>query len=212
METRIRMETMVKAVIFDMGGVIVDLDMDLCVRNFKQKAGFADIEDYLDIYHQKGFISDFEEGTLDEEGFFDECLRHCPEGTTRADIEHSFQSLLTGANKDVVKQIRELSKTCELYVLSNNNPVCTRRFMDILDEEGIRDLFKGMYFSFRMKMLKPGREIYEAVIADIGHSPEEMLFVDDSASNIKGAETVGLRTLLYTRGADIIRSICSPAG
>lgn len=200
-------ETMVKAVIFDMGGVIVDLDMDLCVRNFKEKAGFDDIEDYLDIYHQKGFVSKFEEGTLDEEGFFSECLKHCPQSTTHADIESSFRSLLTGANPDVIRQIRELSKVCELYVLSNNNPVCTRRFMDILDEEGIRNLFGKMYFSFRMKMLKPGREIYETVIADIGHKPEEMLFVDDSTSNIRGAEVVGLRTLLYTRGTDILQAL-----
>lgn len=195
--------SMIKAIILDMGGVILDLDVELCIRNFKEKAGFEGIEEFLDIYHQKGFISDFEEGLLDEDGFYAECLKHCPEGTSPKVIEESLYSLLWRAKPDMVRQIRELSKKYSLYVLSNNNPICTRRFLRILDSEGIRDCFKQYFFSFRMKLLKPGREIYDKVVGSIGFRPEECLFIDDSISNVEGAKVAGLDAVLYKDGLNI---------
>ena len=50
-------KTMIKAIVFDMGGVLVDLDMQACIRAFKERAGFSDIEDILDCCHQKGIIA-----------------------------------------------------------------------------------------------------------------------------------------------------------
>ena len=194
---------MTKAVILDMGGVILDLDVELCIRNFKEKAGFEGIEEFFDIYHQKGIISDFEEGLLDEDGFYAECLKHCPEGTSPEVIEESLYSLLWRAKPDMVRQIRELSKKYSLYVLSNNNPICTRRFLRIMDSEGIRDCFKQCFFSFRMKLLKPGREIYDRVVENIGFKPEECLFVDDSIANVEGGRAAGLDSVLYKDGLKI---------
>lgn len=194
---------MIKAVIFDMGGVILDLDMGLCVRNFKEMAGFSDIEEYLDIYHQKGFISDFEEGLSSEEDFYQECLKHCPKGTSREVLEYSFQSLLTGVKPDVARQIRALSKDYDLYVLSNNNPLCTRRFLHLLEKEGIRDCFKDMFFSFRMKLLKPGEAIFRETLGQIGCKPQEALFIDDAADNVEGAKVAGLNAVLYRDGMEI---------
>lgn len=201
---------MLKAVIFDMGGVILDLDMDRCVRNFKEVAGFSDIVEYLDIYHQKGFIGDFEEGILSEDEFYAECLRHCKEGTSPRDIEYCFNSLIAGPDHDVIRQIRELSRDYDLYVLSNNNPICSRKFLEILDEEGIASCFKGLFFSFRMKMLKPGREIYDEAVRRTGLRPEEILFIDDSAVNVEGAKAAGLNAILFKKGDNVLSEYYLP--
>ena len=194
---------MTKAIILDMGGVILDLDMELCIRNFREKAGFEGIEEYLDIYRQRGFISNFEGGLIDEKGFYEECLKHCPAGTTPKVIEDCFCSLLVGAKPDMVRQIRELSKSYTLYVLSNNNPICTRRFLRILEDEGIRDCFTGMFLSYKMGLLKPGRLIFDRVIESIGYKPEECLFVDDSIANVEGGRAAGLDSVLYKEGLNI---------
>jgi hypothetical protein len=55
---------MVKAVVFDMGGVLLRLDINKCIRALKEKAGFEDIEDYLNVYHQKGFVGELEAGNI----------------------------------------------------------------------------------------------------------------------------------------------------
>lgn len=195
---------MTKAIVFDMGGVILSLDRDLCLHNFKTKAGFSDIEDFLDIYHQKGFISDFEEGILDEEGFYQECFKHSRPGATPADIRDSFNSLLKCADQDVLRQVRELSEAgYDLYVLSNNNPICTRRFKEIMAEEGCLQYFKNMYFSFEWRLLKPGKEIYQKLVDTIGCPAGEILFIDDAVSNVEGAKSVGINAVLYAPGMDI---------
>lgn len=189
-----------KAIIFDMGGVVVELDKALCIRNFKEVAGMDDIEVYLDIFHQKGFISDLEEGLITEEEFYAEALSHCRPGATAADIEFCFQSLLTGFKPGMADNIRRLSKTCRLYVLSNNNPICVRRFNELLEQEGIRDCFTDFFYSYRFGLLKPGPEIYKQVIARIGCEPGEIMFVDDAPMNVEGAKAVGLDAVLYSDG------------
>ena len=194
---------MIKAIILDMGGVILNLDKELCVRNFKEKAGFSSIEEYLDIFHQKGFISDFEEGLIDEDGFYAECRKHCPEGTSDKVFEFCFQSLLADAKEDMVRQIKELSRRYDLYVLTNNNPVCIRRFYEILEENGIKDRFKGFFCSCEMKLLKPGREIFDVMLGKIGCRPEEALFIDDAIGNVEGARRAGLNAELFHDGLEI---------
>lgn len=194
---------MIKAILLDMGGVILTLDKECCARNFKEKAGFECIEDFLDIFHQKGFISDFEEGKIDEDGFYAECRKYCPEGTSDEVLEYCFQSLLTDAKEDVVRQIRELSTRYDLYVLTNNNPVCTRRFLEILDEKGLRSCFKEIFCSYKLKLLKPGAEIFKVVLKQIGCRPGEALFIDDAIRNVEGARKVGINAELYYDGLEI---------
>lgn len=195
---------MIKAVIFDMGGVILDLDMPRCIRNFKERAGFSDIETYLDVYHQKGFISDLEEGLIDESEFYEECLRHCTKGATADDIKFCLNSIVAGANLDIIRQIITLSKDYPLFILSNNNPVCLKHELEILDEEGVSGCFREFFFSFRMKMLKPGREIYDEVVRRTGFLPEEILFVDDSIANVESARAAGLNAVHYKKGVNVL--------
>ena len=55
---------MIKAIIFDLGGVLVDLDYDACVKKFKELLGFDRITEILDKSHQKGIFGDMEEGKI----------------------------------------------------------------------------------------------------------------------------------------------------
>jgi len=196
---------MIKALVFDMGGVLVNLDWDGCVRKFKEEAGFDSILMYLDRYHQKGFISEMEEGLIGENEFLDECLKYCRPGTDRATVKRCFAGILDKMDPRAVELIKECYGKLDMYILSNNNPITYQTFRDFLDEAGIPmdTTFKKAFFSFQMHMLKPYIEIYNKVIEEIGVNPEEILFVDDSASNIEGARAAGIHTLLFNPGGDI---------
>ena len=50
-----------KAVIFDMGGVLVDLDIEGCKAAFKSSLGYSNIDNIIDACHQKGIYGDLEE-------------------------------------------------------------------------------------------------------------------------------------------------------
>ena len=196
---------MIKAIVFDMGGVIVRLDMDRCIRNFKELAGFEDIEEYLDKFHQKGFISDLEEGKTRPEDFYRECLEHSRPGTTVETAQYCFCSLLDGLEEDSLDLIRSLRGRYDLYVLSNNNPVSRGYFREMMKKEGLdtEEVFTKEFYSYELKMLKPSREIYERVIEGVGRKPEEILFIDDARDNIEAASALGITTLWLRPGMDI---------
>lgn len=200
---------MIKAVVFDMGGIIVRLDMDTCIANFKQLAGFADIEDYLDRFHQKGFISDLEEGKTEPEDFYRECLKHSRPGTTMETVRYCFCSLLDGLEEDSLELIRSLRGRYPLYVLSNNNPISRAYFCEMLKKNGLdpAETFEKEFYSYELKMLKPSRKIYEKVIAEVGTKPEEILFIDDAKDNIEAAGALGITTLWLRPGMKIAEEV-----
>lgn len=199
---------MIKAVVFDMGGVLLSLDIQRCINAFKE-IGFEDIENYINIYHQQGFIGDLEEGRINEDQFFEECLKHCAPGTTREDVFHCFICLLDGLNMPVVEILKQLRGKYDLYLLTNNNPLSRRAFDNLMLENGLRseDIFTRQFYSYELKLQKPGREIFEKVIQGIGRTPEEILFVDDAPANCKAAEALGIKTVLYRPGADILTAL-----
>ena len=60
-----------------------------------------------------------------------------------------------------------------------------------------------------MKLLKPSRDFYGEVVRRIGLPPEELLFIDDSMANVKGARSVGIRAVHYVQGGDLEACITS---
>ena len=84
---------MIKALIFDMGGVLVDLDIEDCKRVFKETIGYHDIDNLIDACHQKGIYGDLEEGTLSAEDFRKIVLAGSDPGAKESDIDHAMSHI-----------------------------------------------------------------------------------------------------------------------
>ena len=199
---------MIKAVLFDMGGVIFRLNVPRCIDNFKTKEGFMDIEDFINIYQQQGFIGDFEAGKIDEEGFYANCMAHSRPGTSRETLADCFCSLLDGTNEDAIELIRSLRGKYKLYLLSNNNPISLKLLGEEMAKKGlpIDETFEKKFCSFQLKTQKPGKEFFRKAIEGIGLDPSEMLLIDDSTANLQSAGELGIQTLQYFQDLDIRKS------
>ena len=199
---------MIKAVVFDMGGVILRLNVPRCINRFKTEAGFMDIEDFINIYQQQGFIGEFEAGKIDEDGFYANCLAHSRPGTSRQTISDCFCSLLDGTNEDAVELIRSIRGKYRLFLLSNNNPISLALLGEELAKKGlpIDETFEKKFCSFQLKMQKPGKGIYLKAIEGIGLDPSEILFIDDSPANLQTARELKIQTLQYFQDLDIRES------
>ena len=199
---------MIKAVLFDMGGVIFRLNVPRCIDNFKTKAGFMDIEDFINIYQQQGFIGDFEAGKIDEEGFYANCMAHSRPGTSRETLADCFCSLLDGTNEDAIELIRSLRGKYKLYLLSNNNPISLKLLGEEMAKKGlpIDETFEKKFCSFQLKTQKPGKEFFRKAFEGIGLDPSEMLLIDDSTANLQSAGELGIQTLQYFQDLDIRKS------
>ena len=196
---------MVKAIVFDLGGVLIDLDFDRCVRAFREILGYERITEILDLWHQKGIYGDMEAGLITADEFRAEVLRESRPGCVPADVDRAMAGLLVGMDPEKVPLLEELSGKYALYGLSNNNEISVKRMHDIYEENGLdwRRIFRKEFISSRMKMLKPSREIFDAAAAEIGLPPAEILFVDDSQTNVDGALAAGWQAVYYKQGTDL---------
>jgi len=197
--------TMIKAIFFDMGGVLLPLHLDRCVKAYREIAGFKDIDQFLDPCHQNGFFLDLEAGRISLDAFMDECLRHCAPGTTRETIMQCHDHFFGTPSPETVAFVNEIGKRYDVFLLSNNNELSMILHRPNFASAGLPldTSFKKMFLSHEMKLLKPDPEIYLRAIRESGYRAEECLFIDDSQKNIDGALAVGMRAALLPPGASL---------
>ena len=196
---------MVKAIVFDLGGVLIDLDGERCVRAFREILGYERITELLDLSHQKGIYGEMEAGRLTADEFRAEILRESRPGCVPADVDRAMAGLLTGMDPAKVPLLERLARDYAIYGLTNNNEISVKRMHDIYEENGLdwQHVFRKEFISCRMKLMKPSREIFDAAAAEIGLPPEEILFIDDSQRNVDGAVAAGWKAALYKQGTDL---------
>ena len=204
---------MIKAIIFDLGGVLISLDKERCIRAFKEDAGFDRIEEFLDTCHQRGMIGDLEAGRISVAEFFAECRKYCRPGVTDEVIRRCFHALLNPITPETAGLLKRLSKRFDLYILTNNSSVTMEKtYADAL-QAGIdlRKTFRRIFVSQDLKLLKPSREIFDYVIAQTGLSPDELLYVDDSQRNVDAARAAGMNALQHDPGSNLAETLsCVP--
>ena len=195
----------IKAIIFDMGGVIVDLDIEDCKRAFKEYLGYYRIDELIDPCHQKGIYGDLEEGKISGDEFRRIVLQDSDPGALAENVDKAMWHILTGISPYKVEMLKRLSESYDLYLLSNNNPVCLPRAKAIFENAGIplEKIFRRCFYSFEMKALKPSETFYKAVVREIGIPAEQMFFIDDSQKNVDGAIAAGLPAVYYEPGTDL---------
>ena len=207
---------MIRAIVFDLGGVLIDLDFDNCVRSFREILGYERITEILDLSHQKGIYGDMEAGLISEDDFRAAVLKDSRPGCVPADVDRAMAGLLTGMDPAKVTLLEHLAEKYPIYGLSNNNEISTARMHEIYEENGLdwRRVFRKEFLSCRMKMMKPGREIFDAVAAEIGFPPAEILFVDDSQTSARVSQIIcnfgACRCSVTSGSASLPRRRCPP--
>ena len=190
-----------------MGGVLIDLDVKACREAFINDLGFLAIDEILDACHQKGILGELEAGQVSADEFRSFILAGSEPGHTLEEVDKALWQILVGIAPEKIDLLKRLVRKYDLYMLSNNNAVCTPRAVEIFAEAGypMYEGFKKCYISYQMKMMKPSADFYRAVIADIGIPSEEMLFVDDSQRNVDASISVGLPAVYYEVGTDLAK-------
>ena len=182
----------VTTIIFDLGGVIIDLDWNLCIRNF-ENLGISNMRNLVSTTLQRGFVLDYEMGKITDAQFRDEIRKNASGEVTDQQIDHAWTSLLVRVPEEKLNLLYELRKKYKILMLSNTNNLSFRYSEKMFEVNGknINDFFDKCYLSYQMKLAKPKPDIFEALLADAGLTAEECLFLDDGIYNIETAEKLG---------------------
>ena len=186
----------ISTLIFDLGGVIVDLDLAKCIQNFKE-LGLENIEQYLSNFGQKDFFMQFEKGQIGIPAFRNEIRKLAGIELTDAQIDEAWCSFLTQIPVEKLHLLSELKKKYRILLLSNTNPLHIQTAVAAeFSKTGktMQDFFDKCYLSYEMGMVKPDVEIFEALLADAQVKAEECLFLDDGKKNIDTAAALGIQT------------------
>ena len=186
----------ITTLIFDFGGVLINLDLNRCIQKFKD-LGVNNFENNLNNYGQKGIFLEFEKGLIDIPTFRDEIRKLAKKPLKDNEIDEAWCAFLCNIPDYKIELLLQLKKKFRLLLLSNTNPLHIE--ISARDEfarfgQTMQSLFDKCYFSYEMKMVKPDAEIFEALLADAGLTAEECLFLDDGEKNILQAEKMGIQT------------------
>ena len=194
-----------KAIIFDMGGVLVDLDIEGCKDTFRRELDYQNIDKIIDPCHQKGIWGDLEEGVLSAEEFRKTVLAESRPGATDKDVDEAMSKILVGIAPYKADLLRKMKEGYDLYMLSNNNAICLPYSSAMFTEAGVplATTFIRCFMSFEMKALKPSADFYKRVMAEIGRPSDELLFIDDSQVNVDASIAAGLPSVYYKPGTDL---------
>lgn len=197
---------MIKNLLFDLGGVVMNIRRENCVRAF-ETLGMTDADNLLGEYEQAGVFAGVENGSLSAAEFRDEIRRIIGRDIADDDIDAAFCKFLTGIPEDRLKALEDLHGRFGMYVVSNTNPIMwnseiARQFSKLGHD--INYYFDGTVTSFEARAMKPDARIFEKVVADFGIRPDETLFFDDSKANCEAAEKLGFRTVHVAPGTEFM--------
>lgn len=185
----------IRNIVLDLGGVVVDLDMKRTIREFG-RLGIRGLENADRLMSEHPFFRDYETGRISTVAFFEGMRGLSHDHVGVEDLERAWKTLVLDLQEDVLQLLRDMKKSFRICLLSNTNASHIDAMNDrLLERYGIRDfgdVFDRVYYSFRLGMRKPDREIFEFVLEDNGIPAANTLFIDDSSDNIESAAGLGI--------------------
>ncbi|MDC0230692.1 HAD family phosphatase [Aureispira] len=203
----------IKNIIFDLGGVLIHLNLNKTEEALKALLGDeeAHSEEALLLRNSSIFV-DLEVNAINEDDFLETIQNYGRNTVSKTQIEIAWNAMLLTFPVQGLNLIRDLRAAgYRLFVLSNTNSIHIRAFREILQKEhGINDfdaLFDKAYYSHLVGLRKPNEAIFQHVLDDQQIEAKETLFIDDNAPNLAGAAKVGIQGLLLEMNGNVDKAV-----
>jgi putative hydrolase of the HAD superfamily len=190
--------TQIKNIIFDLGGVIINLDYDKSIQEL-QKLCKSNCSIAYSQKEQSQLFDLLETGNCSNEEFRNALRDNYQLDATDEEIDKAWNAMLLDIPKERIDLLLELGKSYRIFLLSNTNAIHMKRFNEIVSHSftipSLDSLFERTYYSHLIGKRKPDALVFEEIMAANGLDKSETLFIDDSIQHIESAAKVGLKTL-----------------
>ena len=195
-----------EAIIFDLGGVILNIDYNLTRYAFED----AGIKNFHEMYSQANaddLFSKLETGRISEEDFYNEMNKRTRLDLPKEQIRNAWNAMLLTFREDSLEFLDSIRSKYKLFLLSNTNHIHLHAFNKIYHrtkrDKPFDEYFDELYYSCEIGLRKPNADIFEFVLKNNSLEPEKTIFIDDSVQNVDAAREVGIRGILLRPGKAI---------
>ncbi len=196
----------IDAIIFDLGGVLINLDYQLTEDAFVN-LGCTNFKELYSQLNQTDLFDRFETGKISLFHFVNRLLDQLPRGTNANQVVHAWDAMILDFPKDRMERLQEIGKQKRIFLLSNTNELHVMAVRSSLKKsvghDNLESYFEKTYFSNEMGLRKPNAECFQTIIDENKLDPARTLFIDDSPQHIEGAKLVGLQTFFLERGMEV---------
>lgn len=198
--------TNIKNIIFDLGGVIFNIDYNLTVEEFK-KLNLKNYDKLFTKTEQSQLFSLLETGKISPEDFRTEIKKLSDNEITDEQIDFAWNAMLLNLPPERLDLLEKIKNNYRIFILSNANLIHIIEFSNILKKslgiDGLSHIFEKVYFSHEVGMRKPNSEIFEFVLSENNLKAHETLFIDDSPQHVESAKKLGINAYHLTNGETI---------
>ena len=195
----------IKNIIFDLGGVILDIDFKRTEAAFR-RLGWNDFLDHISQHHITHLFEQYETGQISNTDFVDGIRKLIGSPVEPQQVVDAWNALLVGFPAPRIELLKKLKSKYRTFLLSNTNAIHHDEFQKrLFEEQGVylEDLFEKTYYSHTAGLRKPLAPIFEKVLNENHLIPAETLFIDDTAANFPEAEKLGIQTCHLKPGREI---------
>ena len=203
------MSAKIKNIIFDLGGVVLDIDENIVYKEL-EKLGI----NVSELPHSKDFteiMSRFDTGIYTAPTFRKKMKALLGlEKMTDEKFDSIWNAMLLDIPHERIEAIEQIRKHYKIFLMSNTNEIHYDLYVrDLQLRFGYNEfdeLFNKSYFSFAEHLEKPDPRFFELILDHEHLLPEETLFIDDTAANIKVAKSLGIKTY-HIRRDELVRNL-----
>ena len=197
----------INAIIFDLGGVLLDINYWLTIEAFNN-LGCSDFKSIYNQQKQSQLFDDFETGKVSSETFRKSLQKQMQFSISNVEFDNAWNKMLLQLPEKRIELLEKLNKKFSLFLLSNTNEIHIKAFKKIISSsigyERFENCFKKVYFSSEIGNRKPNASCFEMVLSENKLSAAKTLFIDDSIQHVEGAYKIGIKTLLIESGEELV--------
>ncbi|MCO6496481.1 MAG: HAD family phosphatase [Chitinophagaceae bacterium] len=193
----------IKNIIFDLGGVLFDIDHSRAERAFEE-LGLTEFEKLYSQAEAGEIFQRLEKGTIILPEFYEAIRNVSGLSLSNRQIDDAWNSLLLDFRESSLEYLNRLRSRYSLFLLSNTNEIHVNAIRAIYNKkprpQSFESLFQRCVYSFQTGTRKPDVECFEWILEKESLNPGETLFIDDSSQNIIGSEKAGMKGILLKKG------------
>lgn len=187
----------IKNIIFDLGGVILNINYHKTADAFKA-LGVANFDALYSQAQQSNLFDLLETGKISENDFRDQIKKITSVRLTYAQIDEAWNAMLLNLPSPRLRLLENLkSSGYQLFLLSNTNSIHYRAYTQNLKTEhnisGLEHFFHQTFFSHLIHQRKPHPETFKFVLQQAQINAHQTIFIDDSLQHVEGAKLAGIQ-------------------